>query len=170
MQVFEAIETLLAVRSYQDKAISGESVERILEAGRLTASAMNRQEWDFVVVQDPKTLQHLGKNASHGSYIAQAPLAIAIVLPKDSRFGPIDGARATQDMMLAAWEEGIGSNWVSNVDVEPIRTRLNIPEDRTILNIIPFGYPAQPVGKGIKKRKPLSSIAHKEQFGQTYKG
>ncbi len=168
MEVFEAIKTMLAVRHYQSKQIPAEIVTRIVEAGRLTGSSRNRQEWDFIVIQDPQTLKQLGGLASTGPYIAEAPLAIAVVVP-ESPVGYIDGARATQDMMLVAWEAGLGSNWVGNVNTETIKELLNVPQDRMVLTIIPFGYPTEALGKGIKNRKSLADVAHEEKFGRSYK-
>ncbi|CAN5777801.1 hypothetical protein BH10CHL1_BH10CHL1_49920 [soil metagenome] len=167
MDVFDAIKTLLAVREYAQKPVPDDVVRRILDAGRLTGSAMNRQHWDFVVVRQPENLQRLGQLAAHGPYIAQAALAIAIVVPEGA-LGYIDGARAVQDMMLVAWEVGVGSNWVGNVNSAPIREMLNIPQDRMVLTLIPFGYPAKSVGAGIKNRKPLEAVAHTEKFGQPF--
>ncbi len=167
MEIFEAIKTMLAVREYRSEPVPLDVVTRIVEAGRLTASAMNRQPWDFVVIREPRTLQRLGELASTGSYIAQAPVAIAVVVP-DSTWGPIDGARAVQDMMLAAWGEGIGSNWVGNANTEEIKNLLNVPGDRVVLTVIPFGYPAEELGQGRKNRKPLADVTHAERFGQPY--
>src|SRR6266508_2304934 len=109
MEVFEAIKTMLAVREYQAQPIPNETVTRILEAARLTGSANNRQQWDFVAVRNPENLRRLGELASSGGYIATANLAVVVVVP-DGTIGYIDGARAIQDMMLTAWEAGIGSN------------------------------------------------------------
>ncbi len=167
MDVFEAIQTLLAVREYKDQAIPRESMTRILEAGRLTGSSRNRQDWAFIAVTERATLRRLGELASTGPYIAQAALAIAVVVP-ESPVGYIDGARAVQDMMLAAWEMGIGSNWVGNVNTPAIKELLNVPPDRMVLTIVPFGYPTRKLGKGIKRRKPLAEVAHQERFGQPY--
>lgn len=167
MNVFEAVRTMLAVRSYREEPVPDDVIERILEAGRLTGSSKNKQHWDFIVIRDRETLRQLGAAAVYGDYIAQAPLAIAVVVP-DSPIGYIDGARATQSMMLTAWEAGVGSNWVSNLDLPEIRALLNIPEGRTILNIIPLGHPAEKLGAGRKRRKPLAEIAHEERFGQPY--
>lgn len=167
MNTFDAVKTLLAVRSYQNKAIPTDIVTRIVQAARLTGSSRNRQHWDFVVVQNKETLRKLGGLASTGSYIAEAPLAVAVVVP-DAPVGHIDGARAAQDMMLTAWEAGIGSNWVGNVNTSEIKQLLNVPADKMILTVIPFGYPAEAVGKGHKDRKPLAEIAHAEMFGQPY--
>jgi nitroreductase len=169
MQVFEAIKTLLAVRDYQQKPVPDEIVARILEAGRVTGSAMNRQQWDFVVVRQPENLQRLGQLISNGSYIAKAALAIAVIVA-EGPLGYIDGTRAAQDMMLAAWGSGVGSNWVGNVNQAPIKELLNIPQDRMLLTIIPFGYPAKRVGAGIKNRKPLAQVAHAEKFGNPVSG
>ena len=55
MEVFEAIRTLLAVRQYEDRPVPESVLNSILEAGRLSASAMNKQPWHFVIVQDQKT-------------------------------------------------------------------------------------------------------------------
>lgn len=169
MEVYDAIKTMLAIREYQQKPISAEVVTRIVQAARLTGSSRNRQHWDFVVVRDPAALKQLGQLATHGKYIADAALAIAVVVP-DGPVGYIDGTRAVQDMMLAAWGEGIGSNWVGNVNTDAIKTLLNIPTDRMVLTIVPFGYPAKKIGAGIKERKALGEIAHAERFGQPFSG
>src|SRR2546427_10382602 len=78
MDVFEAVRTLLAVRSYQDKPLPDAVVRRIVEAGRLTGSAMNGQPWHFIVLRDGETLRRLGAFASSGPYVAPAPLAIVL--------------------------------------------------------------------------------------------
>jgi nitroreductase len=164
MEVYDAIRTMLAVRSYADRPIPDAVVDRILEAARLTGSSRNRQQWDFVVVRDRGTLRKLGQLASTGAFIGDAALAIAVVVP-DGPVGYIDGARAVQDMMLAAWGEGVGSNWVGNTNTPEIRTLLAVPEERMVLTVIPFGYPLAKVGEGKKNRKPLAEIVHYEQFG-----
>lgn len=168
METFEAIRTILAVRAYQDKPIPPDTVHRIVEAGHLTGSSMNKQPWHFIVIQSPDMLQQLGNVARSGPYIAQAPLAIIVAVEKQSRFGVSDASRAIQSMMLAAWAEGVGSNWVGFVGFEEVREWLAIPDDLDILAIIPFGYPLQAVGQGKKKRKPLGEIAHDERFGQPF--
>lgn len=165
MEVFEAVSTLLAVRSYQSRPVPPEIVRRIVEAGRLTGSSMNRQPWHFIVVEDPETLRRLGALATTGPYIAQAPLAIVVAIEK-TRFAVSDASRAIQSMMLTAWEAGIGSNWVGFQGLEEVKPLLGIPDHLDILAIIPFGYPAQAVGRGKKKRKTLAEVAHRERFGQ----
>jgi nitroreductase len=165
MEVFEAVRTVLAVREYQDKPVPAEIVQRIVEAGRLTGSSMNRQPWHFIVVQDRDTLRQLGALAKTGPYTGQAALAIVVVIQR-TPFSVSDGSRAIQSMMLTAWSEGVGSNWVGFMGMTEVKPLLGIPDNLDMLAIIPFGYPARPVGKGKKNRKPLSEVAHLERFGQ----
>jgi nitroreductase len=167
MQVFEAVKTVLAVRSYQTKPVPTEVVNRIVEAAHLTASSMNLQPWHFVVVEDRETLKKLGSLVAHGPYIAQAPLAIAVAI-EDTRFSISDASRAIQSMVLTAWEAGVGSNWAGFFGLEAVKPLLGIPDELDVLAIVPFGYPVEELGKGIKKRKPLSKIASKEKFGQPF--
>ena len=167
MSVYDTIRTMLAVREYDGRPIPAEIVQRIVEAGRLTASSMNEQPWHFVVVQNPDTLRRIGELSAHGPYIAQASLAIAIVLDA-SPYGVSDASRAVQDMLLTAWEEGIGGNWVGFGGMEDIKDLLGIPADRQLLAILPFGYPARAVGQGKKRRKPLAEIAYGERWGAPF--
>ena len=167
MDVFEAVRTLLAVRGYQDKPVPDAVVRRIVEAGRLTGSGMNRQPWHFVVVRDRDTLRRLGALASSGPYVAQAPLAIVVATDK-SRFAVSDASRAIQSMMLAAWADGVGSNWVGFGGLERVNAVLDIPAGLDVLAILPFGYPARAVGRGKKQRKPLPEVAHLERYGRPF--
>jgi nitroreductase len=168
MDVFEAIRTVLAVRRYQDKPVPEATVRRIVEAGRLTASAMNEQPWHFIVVQDRETLHRLGTLAPTGPYVAEAPVAVVVAIEK-SRFAVSDASRAIQSMLLAAWADGVGSNWVGFVGgLENVRALLEIPAKLEVLAILPFGYPVGVVGRGKKRRKPLEAVAHRERYGRAF--
>ena len=167
MDVFEAVRTLLAVRGYQDKPVPDAVVRRIVEAGRLTGSGMNRQPWHFIVVRDREALRRLGALASSGPYVAQAPLAIVVATDK-SRFAVSDASRAIQSMLLTAWADGVASNWVGFGGLEEVKPLLNIPAELDVLAILPFGYPVGVVGRGKKQRKPLRAVAHRERYGQPF--
>ena len=166
MEVFDAVGTVLAVRQYQDKPVPPEIVRRIVEAARLTGSSMNRQPWHFIVVENRDTLQQLGALAKTGPYIAQAALAIVVAIERTT-FSVSDGSRAIQSMILTAWADGVGSNWVGFRGLDEVKSLLRIPDELEILAIIPFGYPARRIGKGKKKRKSISEVAHRERFGQS---
>jgi nitroreductase len=167
MQVSEAVKTLLAVRSYQDKPAELKTIKQVVEAARLTASSTNRQDWDFIAITDRDRLEQLGSLASGGSYIAGAAFAVAVLLG-DYRSALGDAGRAVQDMMLVAWEQGLGSNWVGKVNSEEIRQLLQVPEDRTVITIVPFGYPKRDLGAGIKDRKPFDEVVHHNRYGEHF--
>ncbi len=165
MDVFQAVSTVLAVREYQNKRIPADIVKQIAEAGRLSASASNLQPWHFIVVEDPETLKKLGQLAKTGPYIPQAPMAIVIAI-EDTKFAVSDASRAIQNMILVAWSEGIGSNWVGFQGLDAVKPVLNIPANLNVLAILPFGYPAKPAGKGKKNRKPASQVISWDKYGQ----
>jgi nitroreductase len=167
MNVFEAIRTILAVRRYQDSPVPETVVRRIVEAGRLTASAKNAQPWHFIVVQDRETLRQLGGLARTGPYIAQAPLAIVVAVDK-TPFAVSDASRAIHSMLLTAWADGVGSNWVGFGGLQEINALLHVPAELDVLAVLPFGYPVESLGRGKKQRKPLESIAHRERYGQPF--
>jgi len=167
MDVYDAVRTVLAVRAYQDKPVPSEIVQRVIEAGRLTGSSMNRQPWQFIIIDDRETLKKLGSLARTGPYIAQSPLGIVVVVEKTT-FAVSDASRAIQSMILVAWSEGIGSNWVGFMGLNEVNTLLGIPENLEVFAILPFGYPSQVIGKGKKNRKPLSEVAHRNYFGQPF--
>ncbi|HZB96188.1 MAG TPA: nitroreductase family protein, partial [Herpetosiphonaceae bacterium] len=77
-------------------------------------------------------------------------------------------SRAIQSMMLTAWAEGVGSNWVGFRGLEEIKSLLGIPDELDLLAILPLGYPAEAVGKGKKQRKPLGEVAYRERYGQPF--
>jgi nitroreductase len=167
MEVFDAVRTVLAVRQFQEKPVPEAIVHQIVEAGHLTASSMNRQPWHFIIVEDKETLRQLGALAKTGPYIAQAPLAIVVGM-EHSPFAVSDASRAIQSMILTAWAQGIGSNWVGFGNLKPINPVLGIPEEIEILAIIPFGYPQASIGRGRKKRKSLGEVAHRERWNQPF--
>jgi nitroreductase len=168
MNVFDAVRTLLAVRQYQDRPIADEVVHRIVEAAHLTASSMNKQPWHFVVVRDRERLRQLGGLVRTGPYIADAQLAIAVAYDKASQFGVSDASRAVQSMMLTAWDEGIGSNWAGFRGLDQVASFLGLPAELDVLAVVPFGYPAQALGRGKKQRRPLGEVASSERYGQAF--
>ncbi len=167
MEVFDAARTVLAVRAYQDKPVPPDLVRRIVDAARLTGSSVNGQPWHFIVVEKRDTLRKLGELVRTGKYIAQAPLAIAVIM-EESRYAVSDASRAIQSMILTAWSEGVGSNWTGFMGLDEVKPLLGIPDELDVLAVVPFGYPAKAIGQGKKNRKPLSQVAHRERFDQPF--
>ncbi len=174
METYEAIRTVLAVREYADKPVAEATVARIVEAARLTASSQNKQPWHFVVVRDKARLKEVAAHTPSGPYIAQAQLAVVVtVSPTPPAIS--DASRAIQSMVLTAWSEGVGSNWVGapkegSEHLPALKELLGVPDDQKVVAILPFGYPAHPGGKGKKSRKTLAEVASSESFGNPFKG
>jgi nitroreductase len=164
MEVFDAVRTLLAVRRYQDRPVPEDAIRRVLEAGRLTASGLNEQPWHFVVVGDREALRRIGALMPTAPYIAQAAVAIVVAIDRIP-VAVSDTSRAIQSMLLTAWSEGIGGNWSGFGPIEGIGPLLGIPADLDVLAVLPFGFPADPIGRGKKNRKRLDQIAHRERWG-----
>ena len=167
MDVFDGIRTLLAVRRYLDRPVPASVIRKILEAGRLTGSAINLQPWHFIVIEGRETLRRLGALARSGPYVAEAPLAIVVAVERTG-YAVSDASRAIHSMLLTAWSEGVGSNWVGFGGLEKVNALLGIPAGLDVLAILPFGYPADRIGRGKKNRKPLKAVAHRERYGQPF--
>jgi nitroreductase len=158
---------MLAVRRYRDEPVPETTLHRVVEAGRLTGSAQNLQPWQFIVVQDRGTLRQLGALARTGAHVAQAAAAVVVTVER-TPFAVSDASRAIQSMLLAAWGDGVGSNWVGFGGLEEVRALLGVPAGLDVLAILPLGYPAGAVGRGRKRRKPLAAVAHRERHGRPF--
>jgi nitroreductase len=169
METFETVRTILAVRSYQDHPVPEAVLREVVDAGRLTASARNRQPWHFIVVQDRDTLKRLGEMATTGAYISEAAAAIVVAIA-ETRNSVSDASRAIQSMLLTAWSHGVGGNWVGTGPngIDGLNDYLNIPAELRVLAILPLGYPDHDIGHGKKDRKPLSEIASLNRFEQAF--
>ena len=169
MDVFEGVRTMVAVRSFRSDPVPDDVLGRIVEAGRLTASSMNKQPWHFVVVREPDMIRELAGMATTGPYIAQAPLVIVVAMER-TPYALSDVSRAIQSMMLTAWADGIGSNWVGCAGMKKVGPALGIPVEFDVAAVLPFGYPVRPAKQGSKVRKPLAEIVHDERFGRPFGG
>jgi nitroreductase len=167
--VFEVVRTVLAVREYQDRPIPDDVLDRIVEAGHLSASASNVQPWQFVVVRDRAGLKELGSLVATGPYVAGAAAAIVVAYEKANHLGVSDVSRAIQSMILVAWGDGVGSNWTGFGRLDGVRKKVGLPDTYEVLAVLPFGYPKRKVGLGKKKRKPLAQVASAEHYGTPFK-
>ncbi len=141
MDTFLAIASRRETRGYRPDPLAEEVVIRILEAGRISGSAVNRQPWRFVVVQSREVLDRLAPTV-YAPLNLTAPLFVAILL-QDARRGAYDGGRASQNMMLAAWNDGVGSCPNGFRDEETARELLGVRAEQGLLMGISFGYPAR---------------------------
>jgi nitroreductase len=149
VETWEAISRLRAVRSFSERALDPSHLDRILRAGRRAPSSKNTQRWAFVVGQDREHLAELSKVGPFAGHIAGAAAAVAMVTPEaedpDRRaWIMLDAGQAAQNMMLAAWDLGVGSAHAAVYDHDLARRLLGYPEDQRCDLIISFGYPSDP--------------------------
>src|SRR5277367_175249 len=147
METWDAIRARRDVRSYEDRAIAPEYLDWILEAGRRSPSASNRQKWDFILVTAPDQLRELSTVWVGAGHLAAAKAAVVLVLPEPEaeRFLVIDQydlGQATMSIMLAAADLGIGSGHSAVGDQEGCRRIVGAPPDHTCAYMIALGYPA----------------------------
>ena len=168
MDVFDCIRTRRTVRDFKPDPVPEAMVQKILQAARWAPSSSNSQPWHFIVIKNQDTIKELGRIATQGTFIAQAPLAIAIVMD-DARRPQMDAGRALQQMELVAWSEGLGTCFVgmrAEEQQQEIKQLLGIPDEMELITILPFGYRVEGArGRGTP-RKSMSEITHGERFGQ----
>ena len=131
------------VRQFADRPLPDDAVRRILDAGRVAGSSQNRQNRRFVAIRDRDLLARVAPTVYTPTNILGCALAVAILT---SGKGPtsFDAGRAGQNMMLAAWDEGIGSTPNGIADTELLAQVLGHSEDERVAIILSFGYPARP--------------------------
>ena len=175
MDVYRTIVSLRSIRQFQDKPIPDDALHRILQAGRMSGSSKNTQPWTFVVVREAETRQALSKCGDFASHLIGAPLAIVVVFDPQFYRGEFDSGRAAQNMMLAAWADGIGSCIASMHREDDAKAVLGVPKELRLEHAISFGYPVpqpdtsiegKPRERVIKRtgRKPMEEIARHEKW------
>jgi nitroreductase len=172
METWQAINTVRVVRKFSDEPIAEEHLERILNAGRRTGSSKNDQHWAFVVLRDRAHLKELVAVGDYAGHLAGATVAIAIVTPDASghynNSVMWDAGRAAQNMVLVAWELGIGSVPATVYDHELAHRLLGLAPDRRCDFLLSFGYPADPSKLTVPNRPggrlSLSDVVHEERW------
>jgi nitroreductase len=173
MDIWTAISTRRSVREFADRPLDAAHLERILNAGRRAGSSKNLQRWDFVVCRDRAHLRELAAVGPYAGHLAGAAVGIALVTPDprdaDSPLSVMfDLGQAAENMMLAAWELGVGSVPATVYDHDLTRRLLGYPADRHCEYRLSFGYPKDPsVLTAPPKRggrKALAEIVHDERW------
>lgn len=173
MDVWTAIRTKRMVRDFAARPLAPEHLERIVDGGRRAGSSKNLQRWDFIVIEERSTLARLAEVGPYAGHIAGAAAAIALVTPDPhAKDAPLsitwDSGLAAENMLLAAWELGIGSCPATVYDQHLARAILHYPEDRFCGYILSFGYPKDP-GELTRPpkaggRRSLGEVTHRDRW------
>jgi nitroreductase len=171
MDTYQTILSIRSVRQFDlSRPIEEATLQRIVQAGRMSGSSKDSQPWWFIVIQDRERLQALSKTGDYAQHVAGAALAIAIVFDPKFYRGEFDSGRTAQNMMLAAWNEGVGSCIASMHREDNCKAVLGVPQELRLQHILSFGYPL-PVEQTIpaapkRPRKPLDEIVMKERWSK----
>jgi nitroreductase len=164
------LDTYLAVaskrdwRSYADRPVPDDVQQRIVDAGRLSGSAQNKQPWTFVVVESDEAKERVAGTVYAGDNVRTAAFAVAIVT-EDGKY-PFDVARAMQNMMLAAWNEGVVSCPNGMPDAEAAARALGLDEGQLPVNIPTFAYPKRALEPESKTANEWSAEANRKPYDE----
>lgn len=163
MDVMEAIRTRRSIRAYKPDPVPDDALMTVLEAARLAPSAGNRQPWLFVVVREQAVKERL-REAYGAEWFHTAPVIICACGSPDCAWTRSDGmcycaidvTIAMDHLILAAWEQGLGTCWIGAFDPEKVKEALELPEGYEPIAMTPLGYPAE--SPAARPRKPLEEI------------
>ena len=158
MNFLELTKQRYSCRSYQERAVEKEKIEYVMECVRMSPSAVNRQPWRFRVVESDADRQRLCQ-CYNREWFATAPTYIMASVLHDEEWvrsdgkhhGNIDVAIAVEHLCLAAAEQGLGTCWVCNFDVELCSRLFDIPANEEVAVLIPIGYAADEPKEKVRK-------------------
>lgn len=169
----ELVQTRQSAKSFLDKPVEQEKIDRILEVARLAPSACNAQPWKFIVVTDNEKRLEVAdamssKALSFNYFTKQAPVQLVLIeenanlssnisgFATNKHFPHIDIGIVSAYVCLAATNEGLGSCMIGWCDEKKVKKILDIPSRKRVMIIILLGYSSQPLK--VKKRKSLKDI------------
>jgi nitroreductase len=171
MDVLDAIKGRRSIRVFQEKDVSAETVEKLIDAARWAPSAGNIQPWEFIIVRKSEIKRKLAEVAFGQSFIEEAPVVIVVCADENrssqgygvrgkTLYCIQDTAAAIQNVHLAAYALGLGTCWVGAFREEEARKILKIPQGVRPVAIIPVGYAAE--APSLPSRRPINQIVHYE--------
>lgn len=173
MTAWDTIRTKRAVREFEDRPVEPAHIDRIVAAGRRAHSSKNSQRWGFILVQERSRLRAMATLGPYAGHIAGAAAAIALVTPDPrGRDQPLsvmwDIGGAAAQMMVVAWELGVGSCPATVYEPALAREILGFPADMHCEYILSFGYPADPsvltAPPRAGGRRPQEEVLHRERW------
>ena len=179
MDSIKVIKERRSIRRYLDKEIKLEIVSEILEAGSYAPSSGNVQNWRFLVVKDKKKREEIADACLGQTWMNQAPVHIvvcsdnrdinAMYKKRSEKYSVQNCAAAVQNILLAAYDKGLGSCWVGAFNEDRIKRILFIPDNVSVEAVITIGYAAyKPIieDKKHRRRHKVEYVTFFEKYGE----
>ncbi len=178
MELYQALEGRRSIRKYKPDPVSDETVNKLLNAARIAPSWSNLQCWKFIVVRDPDRKRRLAEsipesNPALKAVKEQAPVVIVLCADPEAsgakyskdfyNYYMLDAGLAMQQLMLAAYAEGLGTCWIGWFDENRVRAACGVPPEHRIVALTPLGVPERQPSP--RPRKELNEIAYTEEWG-----
>nr|MDO8118968.1 nitroreductase family protein [Candidatus Sigynarchaeota archaeon] len=155
-QLLDLMKARRSIRKFKPDPVSDDALHTILEAARWCQSASNKQPWRFIVVKNKDLIMKLTTHATYGSFLAQAPVSIAIVADTASKWYLHDTCMASHQVCLMAWALGLGTCWIGSLDRDKAGATLGLKKHEFLTTILPIGYPNEsPVPTGRRKLESM---------------
>jgi nitroreductase len=164
METLTALKNRRSVRSFDSRPIPQDAIERLVDCGRLAATARNVQPWEFVAVTSRQTLDTLASVCENGKFLSQSPACIAVFC-QDTKYYLEDGCAAMQNILNAAFDQGLASCWVAGDKkeyAEKVRQLLQAPDGYKLVGIAALGF-AKTTAQ-IPSKRSLKEVLHWETF------
>jgi len=174
MDIMELIKSRRSIRSFEDKELPKGLIEKIIEAGSWAPSAINMQPWKFIAVTNKEVITDMAnavlvkmgadplvqerKKTMKDPIFYSAPLLAVILKEKENNWSGIDCALASQNMMLLAHSEGLGSCMIGRIKRIDASQFVKIPEGYEVHSSVVFGYPAETPEPGERKKDILEWV------------
>lgn len=168
MDVYEAIKNRRSIRRYQQRVVEKKKLMKVLEAARLSPSAMNRQPYAFVVTSYNETIEQIS-SACNQEW--DAPIIIIVcafpgeawVRDDGEEYWKADAAVAMNNISLQACSEGLGTCWIAAFKEDKIKEILGIKHEARVVAMTPLGYPDEKKGP-VTNRKTIDELVHYERW------
>lgn len=149
METIKNIQTRRSIRQYRAFTMPKQDLQTILTAAMYAPSAMNKQPWEFFVIQESDLLQKITQVHPYADFATEAGTALLICQDKNTAFGeygPIDVALAAQNIMLTAHDLGYGTCfcgvWPDTERMQAFAEAFDLPEQVEVIGLIVMGVPA----------------------------
>lgn len=167
MEFEQVLKGRYSVRKYQDRPIEDEKLSRIIKAGLIAPTACNYQPQRIFVL---KSEEALAKIRSITRCAFNAPVVFLLAYDETEEWhnplqegivsGPQDTSIAATQMMLAAWDQGLGSCWVCFFPNDEVAKAFDLPEHIKPVMLLPVGYAAEDAvpAKGHMEKRPAEEL------------